>query len=48
MALTPPVERPCPNCGGEFVIEDFFGKDRNLHSPVVNRIVADDFAQRFF
>ena len=43
VALTPPVERPCPNCGGEFVAENFFGRDRNLYTPVINRIVSDNF-----
>lgn len=43
VALTPPVERPCPNCGGEFVSETFFGRERDLYTPVINRIVQDNF-----
>lgn len=42
VALTPPVERPCPNCGGEFVSE-VPRKNRDLYSPIINRIVKDNF-----
>lgn len=49
VALTPPVERPCPNCGGDFVTLDFWDhrEDRDLYTPVIDRIVEETFPQIF-
>lgn len=50
VALAPPVERPCPNCGGAFITLDYFWDRRepdDLYSPVINRIVNETFEQIF-
>jgi hypothetical protein len=46
--LHPPVERPCPNCGGNFVkMEPWKNGDRDLYTSSINRVVKDNFDQLF-
>jgi predicted RNA-binding Zn-ribbon protein involved in translation (DUF1610 family) len=45
VGLQPPVTRPCPACGGSFVSASKSSRiaDRTLYSPIINRIVNDNF-----
>ena len=45
VGLTPPVERPCPNCGGRFASISMFdeNRERSLYTPIIDRVVADGF-----
>ena len=49
VALTPPVIRPCPSCGGDFASLDIFDAmgERSLYTPVINRVIEDELP-RFF
>lgn len=47
VALAPPVSRPCPACGGEFVAlrKLTLSGERDLYTPIINKIIESGFDQ---